>query len=569
MDRIQRNIEQLVNAKYDTLLEITFGDLLDAQAARFPDNDCVVDPHKGRRLTYSQFREECDRVARGLMAIGVRPGDHVAIWATNRIEWVTAMFATAKIGAVMVTVNTNYKRFELEYLLRQSDAMTLILIQGFKDSDYVQHLREICPELAHSQPGRLYSRALPFLKNVIYLENEREPGMYNWDDLYALAENVDDAERQSIQDSLDIHDVVNMQYTSGTTGFPKGVMLSHHGVVNNGKSIGDGKRLTEIDRECIPVPLFHCFGCVLGVTACVTHGSAMVLVERFHPLLVMQAVQMERCTSLLGVPTMYISMLNHPDFKTFDFSSLRTGIMSGSPCPIEVMKRVNVDMHMPEIVICFGMTESSPVTTMTCTDDPLEKRVSTVGTIQPNMEIKIVDPETGEGVPPNTPGEFLTRGYQVMKGYYKMPEATRMAIDEDGWLHTGDLCTVDEDGYYRVTGRLKDMIIRGGENIYPREIEEFMYTHPAVKDVQVVGVPDEKYGEEVLAFVILNEGTHPAEEELVRFVKEGLSRFKAPRYVRFLEEFPVTASGKIQKYKLREIGVELLDLHKAAGIETA
>ncbi|MGI6150719.1 MAG: AMP-binding protein, partial [Christensenellales bacterium] len=533
------------------------------------DHDCLVDPHKGRRFTYAQFREECDRVARGLMAIGVRPGDHVAVWATNRIEWVTTMFATAKIGAVLVTVNTNYKRFELEYLLRQSDTMTLILIKGFKDSDYVQHLRDICPELAHSQPGRLYCRALPYLKNVIYLEDEREPGMYNWEDLYALAETVDDKERQRVQDSLDVHDVVNMQYTSGTTGFPKGVMLTHHGVINNGKSIGDGKKLTENDRECIPVPLFHCFGCVLGVTSCVTHGSAMVLVERFHPLLVMQAVQMERCTSLLGVPTMYISILNHPEFKNYDFSSLRTGIMSGSPCPIEVMKRVNVEMHMPEIVICFGMTESSPVTTMTCTDDPLEKRVSTVGRIQPNMEIRIVDPETGEDVPPNTPGEFLTRGYQVMKGYYKMPEATRMAIDEDGWLHTGDLCTVDEEGYYRVVGRLKDMIIRGGENVYPREIEEFMYTHLLVKDVQVVGVPDEKYGEEVMAFVIMKEGAHATEEELIRFVKEGLSRFKAPRYVRFVEEFPVTASGKIQKYKLREMGVEMLGLQQAARIETA
>ncbi len=569
MNRIEDCVRQLETMEFETLISMTFGDLLDAQALRFPDHDCVVDPLKGQRMTYSQFRDECNLVARGLMAIGVTRGSHVAIWATNYVEWLTLMFATAKIGAVLVTVNTNYKRFELEYLLRQSDSMTLVLIDGVKDSDYFSHLVEICPELPASEPGKLDSTALPFLKNVIHLGKERKPGAFQWEELYELAKTVPEAQREALQASLDMHDVVNMQYTSGTTGFPKGVMLTHHSVINNGKSIGDRKALTENDRECIPVPLFHCFGCVLGVTSCVTHGSAMILVDHFNPVNVMKTVQMEHCTSLLGVPTMFISILKHPDFAQYDFSSLRTGIMAGSPCPIEVMKQVNTQMHMPEIVISFGQTESSPVTTMTAVDDPLEKRVTTVGRQQPNVEIKIVDPETGEEVPTGMPGEFLTRGYQVMKGYYKMPEATRLAIDADGWLHTGDLCSVDEEGYYKVTGRLKDMIIRGGENIYPREIEEYLYTHEAVSDVQVVGVPDQKYGEEVLACVILKKGRQATEEELIQFVKDGLSRFKSPRYVRFLDAFPMTASGKIQKFKLRAMGVELLGLQDAAAVETA
>jgi fatty-acyl-CoA synthase len=563
------NIKMMEQTRFETLVNITFGDLLDTQAARFPDNDCLVMPHKNQRFTYAAFRDECNRVARGMMALGIQRGDHVAIWATNYIEWVTVMFATAKIGAVMVTVNTNYKRFELEYLLRQSDSTTLVMTPGVKDNDYVATLMELCPELADSQPGQLSCQQLPFLKNVIFLGEQRHPGMFLWSDLYELAEQVCEEERAARQNSLDTQDVVNMQYTSGTTGFPKGVMLTHHSVVNNGKAIGDRKRLTEIDRECIPVPLFHCFGCVLGITSCMTHGSTMVLVDHFHPERVMEAIEWERCTSVLGVPTMYISILNHPKFTEYDFTSLRTGIMSGSPCPIEVMKQVNEQMHMPEIVIPFGQTESSPVTTMTGTDDPIEKRVATVGRVQPNMEIKIVDPETGEECPPNVAGEFITRGYQVMKGYYKMPEATRQAIDEDGWLHTGDLCSVDEEGYYHVEGRLKDMIIRGGENIYPREIEEFIYTHPEVSDVQVVGVPDKKYGEEVMAFVVPRPGAKATEQDIIAFVKDGLSKFKAPRYVMFIDAFPMTASGKIQKYKLREIGVERLNLHEAANVETA
>lgn len=570
IQRIADCVRQLDTMDFYTLINMTFGDLLDAQAERYPDNDCVVNPLKGVRMTYAQFRDECNRVARGLLAIGVKRGSHVAIWATNKVQWLTLMFATAKIGAVLVTVNTNYKRFELEYLMKQSDSMTLVMVDHVKDNDYVSHLREICPELAASEPGKLESRQLPFLKNVILVDAERVPGTFAWDDLYELAEGVSQQQLDELQAQLDPHDVVNMQYTSGTTGFPKGVMLTHHSVINNGKSIGDRKKLTPIDRECIPVPLFHCFGCVLGVTSCVTHASTMVLVERFNPEHVLKCLEMERCTSVLGVPTMYISMLAHPDFKSFDLSSMRTGIMAGSPCPTEVMKQVNTEMHMPEIVISFGQTESSPVTTMTATDDPLDKRVNTVGRCQPNVEIKIVDPETGEEVARGCTGEFLTRGYQVMKGYYKMPEATRQAIDDDGWLHTGDLCSLDEDGYYKVTGRLKDMIIRGGENIYPREIEEFLYTHPSVKDVQVVGVPDKKYGEEVMAFVVKKpEAPDVDEQTLIEYVKNGLSRFKSPRYVCFIDAFPMTASGKIQKFKLRDMGIEKLDLFDAAAVETA
>ena len=555
----------------EPLREITVGDVFDETVSKFPDNDAMIYPHEGIRYTYRELQEACNRVARGLMAIGVGKGDHVAIWATNVPEWIITMYATAKIGAVLVTVNTNYKRLELEYLLEQSDSMTLILIDGFKDSDYISYIRQLCPELDHSKPGELKSETLPCLKNVIYIgEKDKTPaGMFNFSDLYDLAEKVSEEERIAVQASCDIHDVINMQYTSGTTGFPKGVMLTHYNLVNNGKCIGDCMAFTEKDRLCIAVPLFHCFGMVLGVTASVTHGSAMIVIEAFNPLKVMQAIQMEKCTAVHGVPTMFIAMLEHPEFKNIDFSSLRTGIMAGSPCPIKVMQRVMEDMHMPEIVITYGQTEASPGITMSRTDDPIELRVSTVGRLLPHCEAKIMNPETGEECPPGVPGEIVTRGYHVMKGYYKMPEATALAIDKDGWLHTGDIGSVDENGYFKITGRLKDMIIRGGENIYPREIEEFLYTHPKVKDVQVVGVPDEKYGEEVLACIILQDGCEATEEEIISFVQEGLSRFKKPRYVLFMDSFPMTASGKIQKYKLREMGIVKLNLQSAAAIETA
>lgn len=554
------------------LVGITIGDLLDAQAAKYPEQDCVVYPHgKKDRWSYREFADRTDALARGFMALGVRPGDKVSIWATNVPEWLLTQFSTAKMGGVLVTVNTNYKQFELEYLLRQSDTTTLVLIDGYRDSNYVQHVRALVPELEESEPGKLVSKRLPFLKNVIYVgDRENTPGgMFHFDDLYALAEGVSDAELAARKASLDPDDVINMQYTSGTTGFPKGVQLTHYNLVNNGKCIGDCMKLSTADRFCITVPLFHCFGVVLSVMASVTHGASMIMVEAFHPIRVMEAVMWENCTGLNGVPTMFIAMLENERFSEFRFDRLRTGIMAGSPCPTQVMRRVVDEMNMSQITIVFGQTESSPGMTQTTVDDPLELRVSTVGRLLPYCEGKIIDPESGVECPPNVPGEICTRGYHIMKGYYKMPEATAAAIDEEGWLHTGDIGTVDENGYYKITGRLKDMIIRGGENIYPREIEEYLYTHPAVSDVQVIGVPDKKYGEEVLAYVILKEGCEAGEQELVQFVREGLSRYKSPRYVRFIDEYPMTASGKIQKYILRERAVQELGLGDAAEIETA
>jgi len=553
----------------DELMKITVGDLLDQMAEKYPDHDAVLYTDRPFRKTYSQFRDVCNTVAKGMMAMGIKKGDHVAIWATNYPEWLIAQFATAKIGAVLVTVNTNYKIFEVEYLLRQSDSNTLILIEGFKDCNYVEIINQLCPQLKDSQPGKLNSPTLPFLKNVIYIGDKNYPGMFNWNDLYDMASQVSDEELRQRQASLDIHDVINMQYTSGTTGFPKGVMLTHYNVVNNGKSIGDCMNFTHEDKLCIPVPLFHCFGCVLGVMACVTHGAAMVPIEHFQPLKVMEALQNEECTAVHGVPTMFIAMLEHPDFNKFKFPKLRTGIMAGSPCPIKVMKQVVEKMGAREITIAYGQTEASPVCTQTRVDDSIELRVSTVGRPLPFIECKVVNPETNEEVPPGTHGEFVARGYNVMKGYYKMPEATAQVIDKDGWLHTGDLAVMDENGYFKITGRIKDMIIRGGENIYPKEIEEFLYTHPAVKDVQVIGVPSKQYGEEVMACIILKEGASATEDEIKEFVRSHMARHKTPKYVKFMDSFPMTASGKIQKYKLREMAIEELGLQDAAAIETA
>lgn len=552
------------------MLNITLGTLLDLQAERYPNGDAVVYHHEKIRWSYSQFRDHVNEIACGLLEMGIKKGDHVAIWATNVPQWILLQFATARIGAVLVTVNTNYKVFELEYLLRQSDSTTLIMNKGFKDSNYLEHINSLCPDLKNSCPGKLNNPRLPFLRNIVFIGDESHPGMFSWNDLYDMAEGISTEELLQIEATLDSHDVINMQYTSGTTGFPKGVMLTHYNIINNGSAIADCMQLTEKDRLCIPVPLFHCFGCVLGVMACVSKGSTMVFLEYFNPVKVMQSVEAEKCTGLHGVPTMFIAILDHPDFHKYDFSSLRTGIMAGSPCPIKIMEQVIERMNMKEITIAYGQTESSPVITQTRTHDPIEQKVSTVGQPLPGVEVRIVDPETGRDVPYGTQGELVTRGYGIMKGYYKMAEATALAIDEDGWLYTGDLATMDKHGYCKITGRLGDMIIRGGENIYPREIEEFLYTHPDVKDVQVIGVPDEKYGEEVMAYIILRDGLEeqPRKEDIIQFVKEGLSRFKAPRYIGYLDSYPMTASGKIQKFRLRDKAIQKLGLTDESSLET-
>lgn len=549
-------------------IENTLGGVLDDLSKNNPNGWAVRYTDRNYFRTWKELNDEADLIARGMMSLGVKKGDHVAIWATNTPEWILTLFAAAKIGAVLVTVNTNFKIFELEYLLRQSDTKLLVMIGGFKNNDYVATVNELLPELKTTS-GEIESEHLPFLKRVVFAGKETPEGMLNFEDLKILGGDFPVDIYEENKKTLNTHDVVNMQYTSGTTGFPKGVMLTHYNILNNGKTIGDGMKFTKNDKLCITVPFFHCFGLVLAMMACITHGTTMVPVERYSPVPVMNAISVEKCTAVHGVPTMFIAMLEHAQFNNFDFSSLRTGIMAGSPCPIEVMKKVIDKMNMREIVIVFGQTEASPGCTMTTTSDSIDKRVNTVGRAFPGVECKIIDPETGDELPINTPGEFCARGYNIMKGYYKMPEATAQAIDKDGWLHTGDLCTVDEDGYYKVVGRIKDMIIRGGENIYPKEIEECLYTCDKVSDVQVIGVPSEAYGEEVMACVILKDGEEMTEEEVKEFVGARMAKHKVPRYVRFVDSFPTNAAGKIQKYKMREEAIEILKLQTAASIETA
>ncbi|MDY4709412.1 MAG: AMP-binding protein [Eubacteriales bacterium] len=546
----------------------TIGEVLDDLAKNQTDDWAVRYTDRPYKRTWKELNDEAELVARGLMSLGIRKGDHVAIWATNTPEWILTLFASAKIGAVLVTVNTNFKIFELEYLLRQSDTKLLVMMGGFKNNDYVATVNELLPELRNTS-GDIESDSLPFLKRIVFAGNETPAGMLNFEDLKVLGNDFPVEIFEENKKTLSPHDVVNMQYTSGTTGFPKGVMLTHYNILNNGKTIGDGMKFTKDDRLCITVPFFHCFGLVLAMMACITHGTTMVPVERYSPVPVMNAISVEKCTAVHGVPTMFIAMLEHAQFPQFDFSSLRTGIMAGSPCPIEVMKKVIDKMNMREIVIVFGQTEASPGCTMTTTSDSLEKRVNTVGRAFPGVECKIIDPDTGETLPADKAGEFCARGYNIMKGYYKMPEATAQAIDKDGWLHSGDLCTVDCEGYYKVVGRIKDMIIRGGENIYPKEIEECLYTNDKISDVQVIGVPSEAYGEEVMACVILKEGETMTEEEVKDFVAARMAKHKVPKYVRFVTSFPTNAAGKIQKFKMREEAIEVLKLQSAASIETA
>jgi fatty-acyl-CoA synthase len=556
------------------LIEKTLGKWMDEMAAAHADHEALVYVDRGIRLTYSQLNDTAIQAAKSLLAIGVKKGTHVAIWSNNYPEWIYLLLATAKFGAVLVTVNTNYKLFELEYLLRQSDTHTMMFMNSYKDVDYVNICRELFPQIDENGTSLgIDSTRLPYLKNLVYLPHdagEPTPDNFNtWQQFMELGKDIPDSEIAAIGETLHCHEVINMQYTSGTTGFPKGVMLTHHNIINNGKCIGDNMKMQPHDRMLIPVPFFHCFGLVLSIMNCLTHGSTMVPIDAYSPTKVMAAVQQERCTALNGVPTMFIFMLEHPEFANYDFSSLRTGIMAGSPCPIKVMTQAIELMNMREITICYGLTEASPVMTQTNVDDTMEHRVGTVGRIMPHLELKVVDPETGETVPDGVNGEICVRGYSIMKGYYKMPEATAAAIDEDGWLHTGDLVVRAPDGYYKITGRIKDMIIRGGENIYPRELEELLYTHPAVSDVQVVGVPSKKFGEEVMAYIILKSGETPDEADIRAFMLKHLARHKVASYIQFVDSFPMNAAGKIQKYKLREQAVELLNLQEAANIETA
>lgn len=553
----------------EQLIDLTFPQVLDRIVEEFPDQYAFRYTTLDYTRTYSEFRDDVDNFARALIAMGVKPGDHVAIWATNVPQWYITFWATTKIGAVLVTVNTAYKIHEAEYLLRQSDTHTLVMIDGFKDSNYVEIIKELCPELATADASKpLHIRRLPFLRNIITVDS-KQPGCRTWEECRELAEQVPLSEVFRRAAAIQKHDVCNMQYTSGTTGFPKGVMLTHYNVVNNGKAIGDCMDLSTADRMMIQVPMFHCFGMVLAMTAAMTHGTTMSPIPAFSPRKGLACINQEKITAFHGVPTMFIAMLGHEDFEKTDFSYMRTGIMAGSPCPIKVMQDVIDKMNMKEICITYGQTEASPGCTMSKTTDSIDVRVNTVGSAMFGVECKIVDPETGEDLPDNTNGEFVARGYNIMKGYYKMPTATAAAIDEDGWLHTGDLAQRDSDGNYKITGRIKDMIIRGGENIYPKEIEDFIYTHPKVSDVQVIGVPDKDYGEEIMACVILKAGETMTEEELKEYVSSHMAKHKTPRYVDFVDTFPMNAAGKILKYKMREDAVEKLKLQEANNIVTA
>ena len=532
----------------------TMGNVIEETAGRFPDHPALIAPQFQVRLSYRELYEQCRKTARGLMAMGVRRGDHVSVWTTNVPEWIYLQFALGMVGGILVTINTNYRSHELEYILRQSDSTTLFLIDRYRDTSFYETVRHIIPELDACEPGKLASSKLPMLKNIVHIGNrESAPGMFKFSDLITMGGSVSEQELDNRMKTLTDDDVINMQYTSGTTGFPKGVMLSHHNIVNNARMVGDVMGMTEKDSLLIQVPVFHCFGCVMSTLNSVYHASAMVMLESFDPQLSLEAIHKEKCTAVNGVPTMFIAMFHHSDFDRYDMTSLRTGIMAGAPCPVEAMNQVRTKMHCSEVVIAFGQTESAPVMTMTRRDDPVELRVATVGRLLPDIEGKIIDPETGEDLPADTQGEIVTRSACVMKGYYKMPEATEAAIDAEGWLHTGDLGKIDPNGYFKVTGRIKDMIIRGGENIYPRELEEFIFTHPKVQDVQVVGIPDPKYGEQVLAAIHLKNGNRATAEEFIEFCKGKIARHKIPKYWEFVEEYPMTASGKIQKFKIREM----------------
>ncbi len=555
--------------KKDLLIDCTFSDVLDRMVEEYPDQYAFKYTTLDYTRTYSEFRDDVDTFARSLIALGVRAGTHVAVWASNVPQWYIAFWATVKLGAVLVTVNTAYKIHEVEYLLSQSDTHTLIMTEGAKDTHYGRIVAELCPELEAKKAGDpLHSKRLPFLRNVVTV-GFTQKGCLTWKDALDRSSEVPPEAVARMAAAVTPDDVCNMQYTSGTTGFPKGVMLTHRNIVNNGKCIGDRMDLSTADRMMIQVPMFHCFGMVLAMTASMTHGVTLLPLPYFSPKPALACIHNEHITAFHGVPTMFIAMLGHPDFPKTDFSYMRTGIMAGSPCPISAMRDVVEKMHMTEITIVYGQTEASPGCTMSSTDDPIEVRVGTVGRPLPEIECKIVNPETGEDCPDEVTGEFVARGYNIMKGYYKMPEATAAAIDAEGWLHTGDLACRTPEGNFRITGRLKDMIIRGGENIYPKEIEEFIYTHPKVSDVQVIGVPDEQYGEEIMACIILKEGETMSADEMRAFIAASMARHKVPKYIDFVESFPMNAAGKILKYQMRKDAIEKLGLQKADKVVTA
>lgn len=543
---------------------LTIGQVLDETVRRFPDRDAVLFPHLGLRWTWSEFQDQVDSAARGLMALGVKKQEHVALWATNVPEWVVLQFATAKIGAVLVTINPAYRPFELQYVLKQSDSVALFLVDRFKTSDYYSMLADICPTLASTKPGDSRSPDFPRLRHVVTIKDSRLDGALSWKEMLARADQVTEAELQDRSAQLSPYEPINIQYTSGTTGFPKAAMLSHRNLVLNAFYVGECQKFTEQDRICIPVPFYHCFGCVLGTLCSAVYGAAMIApAESFQATATLEAIEKARATSIYGVPTMFIAELEDPTFAGRDLKSLRTGIMAGAPCPIEIMRKVIDQMGAREMTIAYGQTETSPVTTQTRTDDPMELRVETVGRPLPGVEVKVADPVTGKALPDNQQGEFCSRGHVVMLGYYGNPKATASTIDSEGWLHSGDLTVRLSNGYYKITGRIKDMVIRGGENIYPREIEEFLFTHPAIEQSSVVGVPDPKYGEELCAWIKLKPGAQLSEDDVKTFCRTRLAHFKVPRYVRFVDSFPQTVTGKIQKFKIRENMMAELGLEQA------
>ena len=546
------------------LLGETIGALFHRTVARWPDRPALIVHQQNIHWTWRELGDRVDAFAAGLIKLGLQPGERIGIWSPNKAEWTVTQFATAKAGLILVNINPAYRLAELEYALNKVGCRALVTATSFKTSDYVGMVNTLAPDLRHARPGQLDAATLPALRVVIQIGEAHAPGMIPFDSVYAMGEAPQRTRLQELARTLQFDEPINIQFTSGTTGLPKGATLTHHNILNNGYFLGEAMRYTEHDKVCIPVPLYHCFGMVIGNLACMTHGSAMVYPgEGFDPLATLQTVAEERCTSLYGVPTMFIAELDHPEFASFDLGSLRTGMMAGSPCPIQVMRRCIRDMHLTEMTIGYGMTETSPVSTQTALDDPLERRVSTVGRVHPHVEIKIIDTE-GRVAPRGMPGEFCTRGYSVMLGYWDDEERTKQAVDAAGWMHTGDLATMDKEGYCNIVGRIKDMVIRGGENVYPREIEEFLYRHPKIQDVQVFGVPDPRYGEEICAWIRVRAGETLTAEEVREFCHDQIAHYKVPRHIRFVDEFPMTVTGKIQKFIMRERMTVELGVKQAA-----